>query len=186
MTKTIKNHGDLEAELAADTFCWEEDDDEFEVVLGMETKAEKKGETGWKRAGDEKRCRGTKKGKTIGLVDLDTSDHTKKKTTKEKMQERGEIVMDSKTMLQTDIQVEWNMTDNCKQFNIRAALVNIMEKNQMVDNKTYIKSSITNHIWKELTVIPTGEAFNKAFDGQQAQTGNKLPKVRMYITIFLT
>eukprot|EP00957_Ditylum_brightwellii_P143528 10934949-Ditylum_brightwellii.AAC.1 len=69
-----------------------------------------------------------------------------------------------------DIQVEWNMMDDCKQFNIRAALINIMEKNLTVNNRTYVKSSITNHIWKELMDIPTGEALNKAFD--------KPPKVR--------
>eukprot|EP00957_Ditylum_brightwellii_P141103 10750209-Ditylum_brightwellii.AAC.1 len=58
MTKTIENHGELEAEPVADTFCWEDDEDEFDAALGIETEAEKKGQTGWKRAGDKKGCRG--------------------------------------------------------------------------------------------------------------------------------
>eukprot|EP00957_Ditylum_brightwellii_P109075 8321001-Ditylum_brightwellii.AAC.1 len=102
-------------------------------------------------------------------------------TTKEKMQERGKIAVDDKTAFQMDMQVEWNMTDDCKQFNIRAALVNIMEKIQMVDNRTYVKSSITNSIWKELMDILNREAFNEAFNVQQEQIGNKPPNVRMYI-----
>eukprot|EP00957_Ditylum_brightwellii_P126051 9609822-Ditylum_brightwellii.AAC.1 len=92
------------------------------------------------------------------------------------MQERGEIAVDNKTAFQMDIQVEWNMTDNCKQFNIRAALVNIVKKFQTVDNRTYIKSSVTHRIWKELTDILTREAFNKTFNVQLEQTGNKPPK----------
>eukprot|EP00957_Ditylum_brightwellii_P046366 3519363-Ditylum_brightwellii.AAC.1 len=65
MTKTIKNHGELEAEPATNTFYWEDDGDEFKAALGMEAEAEKKGETGWKRAGGEKGCRGTKGGKQL-------------------------------------------------------------------------------------------------------------------------
>eukprot|EP00957_Ditylum_brightwellii_P084648 6436674-Ditylum_brightwellii.AAC.1 len=95
------------------------------------------------------------------------------------MQERGEIAVDDETTFHTDVQVEWNMMDDCKQFNIRAALLNIMNKIQMVDNRTFVKSSVMNHIWKELTDIPTREAFNKAFDVQRDQMGNKPSKVRM-------
>eukprot|EP00957_Ditylum_brightwellii_P196229 14951621-Ditylum_brightwellii.AAC.1 len=55
----------------------------------MDPEIEKKGETDWKRTGDKKGYRGTKREETTGLVELDASDHTKKKTTKDKIQERG-------------------------------------------------------------------------------------------------
>eukprot|EP00957_Ditylum_brightwellii_P205523 15344256-Ditylum_brightwellii.AAC.1 len=77
------------------------------------------------------------------------------------------------------------MTDDCKHFNMRAALVNIMEKIRTVNSRTYIKSSVTNHIWKEITGILAREAFNKEFNAQQEQAGNKPSKIRMLITIFL-
>eukprot|EP00957_Ditylum_brightwellii_P069517 5278935-Ditylum_brightwellii.AAC.1 len=82
------------------------------------------------------------------------------------------------------MQLEWMMTEGCKKFNIRAALVNILGKNRMVDTRMYIKSSITNSMWREITDIPTGEEFSNAFNVQQEHMGNCPPKVRMYLTIF--
>eukprot|EP00957_Ditylum_brightwellii_P028382 2143105-Ditylum_brightwellii.AAC.1 len=83
---------------------------------------------GWKRTGEEKGHRGVKRGETTVLVALDTSNHTNKKTATERMQERGKTAVDTKTVYQTDAQIEWTMTEGCKKINIRAALVSILEK----------------------------------------------------------
>eukprot|EP00957_Ditylum_brightwellii_P012050 909868-Ditylum_brightwellii.AAC.1 len=71
------------------------------------------------------------------------------------MQERGEIAMDKETGFQTDVQIEWTMTDDCKKINIWAALIAILGEIQTVNNRTYVKSNVTNHIWKDLSDIPT-------------------------------
>eukprot|EP00957_Ditylum_brightwellii_P077341 5877260-Ditylum_brightwellii.AAC.1 len=121
----------------------------------------------WRRdlAGKEqarKKRKWAKKGKTTGLVTINMLDHNKKQSIKEKMQKRGERAMDDEMGFQMDVQIEWAMADSCKKFNIRAVLITILEKIKTVDNRMYIKSSVTNHIWKDLSDIPTGKEFSKA------------------------
>eukprot|EP00957_Ditylum_brightwellii_P002042 157159-Ditylum_brightwellii.AAC.1 len=65
--------------------------------------------------------------------------------------------------------IEWTMMDDCMKFNIYAALIAILGKIQTVDNRTYVKSNVTNHIWKDFLDIPIGAEFSKAYIVQQEQ-----------------
>eukprot|EP00957_Ditylum_brightwellii_P170160 12953036-Ditylum_brightwellii.AAC.1 len=69
--------------------------------------------------------------------------------------------------------------DNCNKFNIHAALIAILEKIQTADNRTYVKSNVTNHIWKDLSDKPTSAEFSKAYNAQQEQMGNRPAKVQI-------
>eukprot|EP00957_Ditylum_brightwellii_P115665 8822598-Ditylum_brightwellii.AAC.1 len=88
------------------------------------------------------------------------------------MQKRGEIAMDNKMGFQMDVQIKWTLTDECQKFNIYAELIAILGKIKMVDNMIYVKSSVTNCIWKDLSDIPTRIEFSKAYNVQQEQMRN--------------
>eukprot|EP00957_Ditylum_brightwellii_P040763 3085709-Ditylum_brightwellii.AAC.1 len=85
-----KNKAAQDTILPSTSLQWDNDDDAFEEALEMAEATEMEEGPGWKRAGKEKGQKWAKKGKTTGLVTIDMSDHNKKQSVKEKMQERGE------------------------------------------------------------------------------------------------
>eukprot|EP00957_Ditylum_brightwellii_P103681 7899297-Ditylum_brightwellii.AAC.1 len=94
------------------------------------------------------------------------------------MKERGEMAVDTKSRYQTDVQVKWNMKSGYIRFNIRAALITVLERIQQVDPSVYVRSNITNTLWKNTMDIPTGNEFSTAFDRRQETLGNNPTKVK--------
>eukprot|EP00957_Ditylum_brightwellii_P086326 6568857-Ditylum_brightwellii.AAC.1 len=85
-----------------------------------------------------------------------------------------------------DAQIKWTMTDDYGKFNIWVALIAIFGKIQTVDNRTHVKSNITNYIWKDLSDIPTGAEFSKAYNVQQEQWETAQQKFKCISSSYLT
>eukprot|EP00957_Ditylum_brightwellii_P103240 7869058-Ditylum_brightwellii.AAC.1 len=70
------------------------------------------------------------------------------------------------------------MKQGCKKFNIRAAVIQMLGIMAGVDPIIYIKSQVTNTVWKMLEEIHMGNVFTDAFNAKQEMMGKGPTRVK--------
>eukprot|EP00957_Ditylum_brightwellii_P170700 12993318-Ditylum_brightwellii.AAC.1 len=63
--------------------------------------------------------------------------------------------------------MEWLMQRKCTTFNLRTAFISLITKMGTVDPIIYVRSEVTNEVWKAPNNIPAAAAFNNAFAVKQ-------------------
>eukprot|EP00957_Ditylum_brightwellii_P059960 4552207-Ditylum_brightwellii.AAC.1 len=76
------------------------------------------------------------------------------------MKECGEMAVNTENRYKTNVRFKWVVSKEYTTLNVCAALANILTVMKQVDSTMYIQSATGQDIWKDMTEIPKGDAFN--------------------------
>eukprot|EP00957_Ditylum_brightwellii_P141947 10814144-Ditylum_brightwellii.AAC.2 len=79
--------------------------------------------------------------------------------------------------------MEWILPGTAKIFNLRTALVVLLEKYHNIDTTVYCRSSIDRKNWKNTNYIPSRKELTKSMDVKEEVNQRNKFKVKAYVTI---